>query len=213
LQPRHLLNRYHGTGGISGLGRVLLKRALPWTMRATSDTSISAPMPSPDDSYCCCTIQDLDDAAFSAVLSWLHATELATVALVCSGFNAAAKANLLWLQLVEQHFGIVVASTSTAEPAAAMRLYKQLLQGRPRALPCRGLSTDGGCDDPDSTTYWVSGMPQSVPLSMFVSLSSSHHEGSMAGISHRAATAAASAGMLGQRQGHMARAHTDQQHC
>jgi hypothetical protein len=83
--------------------------------------------------------------------------------------DAAAKANLLWLQLVKQHFGIIIYLTSSAEPAAAMRLYKRLLQGRPRALPCRGISTDGGCDDPEST-YWVSGMSQSAPFSMVVSL-------------------------------------------
>jgi hypothetical protein len=31
--------------------------------------------------------------------------------------DAAAKANLLWLQLVEQHFGIIIYLTSSADEA------------------------------------------------------------------------------------------------
>lgn len=124
-------------------------------MHGSADSPVSAPLPSPDDINSC-TFQDLDDASLCAVFSWLSAKELATVALVCSSFRAAAKANLLWLHLIQQQFGILLSTTSTVEPAAAMSLYQQLLQGRPRALPCRGVSTDGGCDEPDSSTYWVS---------------------------------------------------------
>lgn len=110
-----------------------------------------------DGDSSCRSVLDLDDASLCAVLGWLSAKELATAALACSTFRAAAKANLLWLQLIQQEFGILLSSTATVEPAAAMGLYQQLLKGssKPRALPCRAVCTDGGCDDPDNSTYWV----------------------------------------------------------
>jgi hypothetical protein len=105
-----------------------------------------------------CSIQELDDASLCAVFSCLTASELATAALVCASFRTASQSNPLWLQLVRQDFGIEVALTADIEPAAAAVLYRRLLGGssRPRALPCRAVCTDGGCDEPNSSTFWVS---------------------------------------------------------
>lgn len=105
-----------------------------------------------------CKMLELDDASLCAVLRCLTATELATVAQARSSLNTAARANLLWLQLIQQDFSLSLASTADAEPGAAKALYQRLLEGssRPRALPCRAVCTDGGCDEPDSSKYWVS---------------------------------------------------------
>lgn len=102
---------------------------------------------------------DLDEASLCAVLSWLSASDLSTAALVCSALTRVSQTNLLWLQLVQRDFGILLSSTSEIQPAAARQLYRRLLEGssRPRALACRAVCTDGGCDDPNHSTYWVSG--------------------------------------------------------
>lgn len=114
---------------------------------------------------------DLDDASLTAVLSKLSARDLATAAAVHSTLRAAARANLLWLQLIAADFGVeLVSSTTTAasasgadgaaEDAAGRATYQRLLHGGRnsalRALPCRAVATDGGCDEADGTTFWVS---------------------------------------------------------
>lgn len=110
---------------------------------------------SPEDP---CRMLELDDASLCAVLRCLTATDLAAVAQARSSLNTAARANLLWLQLIQQDFGLSLGSTADAEPGTAKALYQRLLEGssRPRALPCRAVCTDGGCDEPDSSKYWVS---------------------------------------------------------
>lgn len=105
-------------------------------------------------------ILDLDDASLCAVFSWLNAQELAAVAICCQRFRTASWGNPLWLQLLSRDFGLSLSSTASAGAAAAVGLYKQLLQGsrKQRALLCRAVCTDGGCDAQDSSsTYWVSG--------------------------------------------------------
>lgn len=114
------------------------------------------PAPVEEDIASSC-ILDLDDASLCAVFSWINAQELAAVAICCQRFRTASRGNPLWLQLLSRDFGLALSSTASAGAAAAVGLYKQLLQGsrKQRALPCRAVCTDGGCDAPDSSTYWV----------------------------------------------------------
>lgn len=99
---------------------------------------------------------DLDAASLCAIFSWLSAKQLATAALVCSTFREAAQSSTLWMQLLSDDFGVAVTAQHQLQPVAVAVLYKRLLHGSLRALPCRAICTDGGCDDPSSSTYWVS---------------------------------------------------------
>jgi hypothetical protein len=105
-------------------------------------------------------ILDLDDASVCAVFSWLNAQELVTVALCCQRFSTVSRGNPLWLQLLSRDFGLALTSTTSAGAAAAVGLYKQLLEGSKtqHALPCRAVCTDGGCDAAADSTYWVSSL-------------------------------------------------------
>lgn len=99
----------------------------------------------------------LDGASLVAVFRFLSAKELAVAALVSPAFRAAAVTNLLWIARTAQDFGIVLKTGANANPEAAKDVYSRLLKHsrQPRALPARAVATDGGCDDPQQTTYWV----------------------------------------------------------